>query len=65
MPTLEQAIKKALAAAAAATQAEAASSEPTLTDDPWHFLDLEHGAARLRDYLARRDPVRQRGHESG
>ena len=64
MPTLEQVIKKALAAAAAAAT-PASSSEPTLTDDPWHFLDLEHGAARLRDYLARHDPERPQERDSG
>jgi hypothetical protein len=56
MATLKEMIEKALHDAAKATAAE-----PTLATDPWHFLDIEHGERRLRDYLRREQARKRRG----
>ena len=59
MPSLQQAIEKALADAAKA-RAEVEKTERTLISDPWYFLDPEHGDERLRRYLERDDPSKQK-----
>jgi hypothetical protein len=58
MATLKEMIERALAEAA---KAEATAAEPTLATDPWHFLDIEHGERRLRDYLRREQARERRG----
>jgi hypothetical protein len=59
MATLAQIIADLNAKAAAEAKAEATADLPDLRDDPWFYLDPEHGDERLRRYLGRDDPLKR------